>query len=59
LQLDILQINIKQLMQPILDIGCGTKGHLVIYFEHQGLEVYGIDRSNPSWICSPQLLQSP
>jgi len=31
-------------MQPILDIGCGTNGHLVNYFIDQGLEVYGIDR---------------
>ncbi|NCA79577.1 MAG: class I SAM-dependent methyltransferase [Sphingobacteriia bacterium] len=44
LQFDILQINVKQLMQPILDIGCGTNGHLVNYFKLQGLEVYGIDR---------------
>ena len=44
LQFDILQIDVKPLMQPILDIGCGNNGHLVNYFKHQGLEVYGIDR---------------
>jgi hypothetical protein len=44
LQFDILQIDVRQLMQPILDIGCGTNGHLVNYFKHQGLEAYGIDR---------------
>ncbi|WP_319480353.1 class I SAM-dependent methyltransferase [uncultured Draconibacterium sp.] len=44
LQFNILQIDVKQLMQPILDIGCGTNGHLVNYFIDQGLEVYGIDR---------------
>lgn len=44
LQFDILQIDVKQLMQPILDIGCGSNGHLVNYLQHQGFEVFGIDR---------------
>lgn len=44
LQIDILQIDIKHLMQPVLDIGCGINGHLVNYLKSQGIEVYGIDR---------------
>jgi hypothetical protein len=44
LQFDILQIDVNQLMQPILDIGCGSNGHLVNYLKHQGFEVFGIDR---------------
>ena len=44
LQIDILQIDIKHLMQPVLDIGCGINGHFVNYLKNQGIEVYGIDR---------------
>lgn len=44
LQIDILRIDIKQLLQPVLDIGCGSNGHLVNYLKNQGIEVYGIDR---------------
>lgn len=44
LQIGILQIDSKRLMQPVLDIGCGINGHLVNYLKNQGIEVYGIDR---------------
>lgn len=43
-QINILKIDIKNSMQPILDIGCGSHGHLVNYIKNQGTEVYGIDR---------------
>ena len=44
LQIDILQIDVKHLMEPVLDIGCGVNGHLVNYLKNQGIEVLGIDR---------------
>ena len=44
LQIDILQIDVEHLMQPVLDIGCGINGHLVNYLKNQELEIYGIDR---------------
>lgn len=44
LQIGILQIDIKHLMQPVLDIGCGANGYLVKYLKDQGIETYGIDR---------------
>lgn len=44
LQIDILQIDVDHLVQPVLDIGCGINGHLVNFLKNQGLEVYGIDR---------------
>jgi len=44
LQIEILQIDIKHLLQPVLDIGCGINGHLVNYLKNQGIEAYGIDR---------------
>ncbi len=44
LQLKILQIDISELMEPALDIGCGKKGELVRYFRGRGIEAFGIDR---------------
>lgn len=46
LQIEILQIDTKQILQPVLDIGCGSKGSLVNYLKDLGIEAYGIDRTN-------------
>lgn len=43
-QLSILNIDINNLKQPILDIGCGESGYLVQYLRENNLEAYGIDR---------------
>jgi hypothetical protein len=48
LQLKILNINLKQLNEPILDIGCGSNGTLVHYLNGQGLSAFGMDRLAPS-----------
>ena len=44
LQIEILQINIKNLIQPVLDIGCGSQGLLVEFLESQDIDAHGIDR---------------
>ena len=44
LQVDVLRIDAEQVMQPVLDVGCGSNAYLVKYLASQGLEVYGIDR---------------
>ncbi len=44
LQINILEIDIEHLMQPVLDIGCGKEGLLVNYLKIQGIEIFGIDR---------------
>jgi hypothetical protein len=44
LQSKILYLNDIQLLEPVLDIGCGKTAHLVNYLRGKGLEVYGIDR---------------
>jgi len=44
LQIDILQVDIDRLMEPVLDIGCGKNGNLVNYLCENGIEAYGIDR---------------
>jgi len=44
LQIEILHLDIKKLMQPVLDVGCGINGHLVNFLKNQGIDAYGIDR---------------
>jgi len=46
LQLEILQIDLNKLRQPVLDIGCGKEMNLVNYLREKEFEVYGIDRFN-------------
>jgi hypothetical protein len=46
LQLSVLQIDIKTLQAPVLDIGCGKNARLVHYLNAKGIEAYGIDRHN-------------
>jgi len=44
LQLNILKIDVTNLMEPILDIGCGKSGRLTKYLSSKGLKVVGVDR---------------
>ncbi|NLG49667.1 MAG: class I SAM-dependent methyltransferase [Chloroflexi bacterium] len=44
LQLDVLGLGPDQLREPILDVGCGSRGLLVAHLRALGLEAYGIDR---------------
>lgn len=49
LQLMKLHIDIDELAEPILDLGCGQDGQLVQYLRQEGKEAYGIDRmANPN-----------
>jgi len=53
LQLNILQIDLKKLLEPVLDVGCGREMNLVNYLRDNGIEAYGIDRfdnGNPYYI---------
>jgi hypothetical protein len=43
-QLNILGIDLNNISEPILDIGCGTNGNLVKYLREIGLDAYGIER---------------
>lgn len=45
-QLEILKIN--EIMEPVLDIGCGKNHKLVTYLRRDNMEVYGIDRYSSS-----------
>lgn len=44
IQLKILELDLTQLFEPVLDIGCGQSGYLVNYLRKHGIESYGIDR---------------
>jgi SAM-dependent methyltransferase len=44
LQIEILQIDVDRMMEPVLDIGCGEKGNLVLYLRRKGIEAFGFDR---------------
>ncbi|WP_018752460.1 class I SAM-dependent methyltransferase [Paenibacillus sanguinis] len=44
-QMKLLSMDRNILKEPILDIGCGEHGYLVEYLREQGLEAYGMDRS--------------
>lgn len=45
IQLELLNIDLQYIKEPILDIGCGSEARLVHYLRGRGLEAYGIDRS--------------
>ena len=42
--MDLLQLNASTLSEPILDIGCGSQGYLVLELRSMGFEAYGFDR---------------
>lgn len=44
LQIRILNIDIDNLLQPVLDIGCGKESLLVNYLKRQNVDIVGIDR---------------
>lgn len=43
-QIEILQIDVCQLMEPVLDIGCGKQGILLKYLRSKDIKAFGIDR---------------
>ncbi|MFP3919371.1 class I SAM-dependent methyltransferase [Lysinibacillus telephonicus] len=44
-QLKLLNIDLETIEQPVLDIGCGSQGHLVYFLREKGIEAFGIDRN--------------
>jgi SAM-dependent methyltransferase len=47
-QLRILNINLAQLTEPVLDIGCGSAGALVNFLRNKGYTAFGVDRLAPA-----------
>ncbi len=50
LQLDVLQLDLATLKEPVLDMGCGTQAALVRLLRQQGIAAYGVDR----FIATPE-----
>ena len=46
-QLSVLGLQLEELIEPVLDIGCGSNGALVHYLRKQGFDAYGVDRLAP------------
>jgi hypothetical protein len=44
LQIELLQLDVAELKQPVLDIGCGGQANLVRHLRAVGIEAYGFDR---------------
>lgn len=61
LQVEVLNIDIDNLMEPVLDIGCGAGGNLVNYLRKKGIDAYGFDRfsSDNQYIFSDDWLEFP
>lgn len=43
-QLNLLGLDVKNLLQPFLDLGCGKNGTLVKYLRGLGIQSIGVDR---------------
>ena len=46
-QLEIFNLDIRSLMEPVIDVRCGKNYNLMKFLQDKGIEAYGIDR-----ICS-------
>jgi hypothetical protein len=44
LQLEVLGIELSKLVEPVLDLGCGTSGLLVRHLNMLGISAIGVDR---------------
>lgn len=44
-QLNILNIDLNAIEQPVLDLGCGSQASLVHFLRGKGIDAYGIDRN--------------
>jgi hypothetical protein len=56
LQIELLQIDVAELKQPVLDIGCGSHANLVRHLRSLGIAACGFDRQLE--IREPYLAQS-
>ncbi|SDE44427.1 hypothetical protein SAMN02799630_03384 [Paenibacillus sp. UNCCL117] len=59
LQLRMMKLELDELKEPVLDIGCGREGRLVKYLRAQGIQAFGMDRLAESgeFICDKNWLE--
>lgn len=43
-QLKLLNVDIQNLIEPVLDVGCGKSANLVNYLRNMGIDAFGMDR---------------
>jgi hypothetical protein len=44
LQIELLQIDMAHMKEPVMDVGCGGQANLARYLRSLGIEAYGFDR---------------
>lgn len=44
-QLKILNVHLKMMKPPVLDVGCGSKASFVHFLRDKGIEAFGVDRN--------------
>lgn len=54
LQISVLGLDPEMIMQPVLDVGCGSDARLVHFLANRGIEVHGIDRHVHDSFCTTQ-----
>lgn len=60
-QIKLLNIELENVKEPVLDLGCGSQAGLVHFMRENGIEAYGMDRNvetghytfNMSWLECP------
>lgn len=43
-QLNLFDIKMQDIIEPVLDVGCGEHAHLVSFLNNHGVNAVGIDR---------------
>lgn len=44
-QLNLLNVRLETIKQPVLDLGCGSQASLVRFLRKRGIEAFGVDRN--------------
>ncbi|HRX01820.1 MAG: class I SAM-dependent methyltransferase [Anaerolineae bacterium] len=44
LQVQLFQLDVSRIKQPVIDVGCGSHANLVRYLRSIGVDAYGVDR---------------
>ena len=60
LQINILNIDVQSISEPLLDIGCGENAWLVKHLRSRGIDAYGLDRlskNNPDYIFNSNWME--
>ena len=62
LQMDIFHLDFAEILQPVLDVGCGKEARLVRHLREHGVDIYGLDRmtaTNMDYVCQSDWFDYP